>query len=259
MMIQSAVVKRATFLAALLTAGLLFAGACQSVAVVQAVASDPTTSVEASATTAELVTAWAAVALATIAFLGLGGTLLLLRQERDRQRLEVEAYIRIDIGPRKGTKDFPALKDEAYEETKHVTLMGNATEQDPLISVWFTNRQKHHLGIALGFGAEIVTEFTSPEGKSYTLIQSPRLAYIEPEKIIRVDLVRFPADWTAESRLTGSEHRSIYGSSRPTRHGRWECNYKDGQFTSIPVSDPPNLLHDRLFKALQFIRREPTR
>lgn len=233
----------------LLTVGALFTAGCQTLNI----------DAEAgTASTADWIAAWSTLFIAIFAPAGLFGTLLVLAHQRSRQRLEVEAYIRVDIGPLEGTTDFPPPKNEVHAETKHVTRMGGATEQDPVISVWFTNRQTHHLGFALGFGAEIVTEFRSPEGKTYKLVQSPRLAYIEPEKIVRVDLVRFPADWRAESRFNGSEHRSIYGDARPARHGRWECHYENRRFKSIPVSDPPNLLHDPLFKVLhaitQFIR-----
>lgn len=58
--------------------------------------------------TTDWISAWANVALVLIAAVGFAVTIYTLAQGRNRQRIEVEGYIRVDVGPPEGASGFVA-------------------------------------------------------------------------------------------------------------------------------------------------------
>ena len=190
---------------------------------------------------AQSIEAGASVALVAVAFIGFGLTIRSLKLARRRERIEVDAYIRVDLGPPGGTADYPA--PEAKDITQYLpegpVAVWNAGPRAKVISVWFRNEQTHALGIALGVGAQIITEVTNRKGESQEVKHRPQVSYIEPSESVRIDLVRFPPSCSARAVLRSIEYRGLYYDASDTRHGRWECVYENRQFRSIPWSDPP--------------------
>lgn len=200
------------------------------------------------ATFEDRVQAWATVGAGAIT----AGTILFLVlafiNERRKQRLEVEGYLRVDLGtPQRNrwTTDFPPPDAVAYKEDRDLVDLSDAPD-DPILAVWFTNQQKHSLGIALGVGAVIDIEFTDRDGKSEKFPLKPRIAYIEPGKCVQVNLMQFPPDWQVKAVVTEVEYRNLYSDSRSTQHGRLRCRYAASTFESTPLSDPYNRFIDKL-------------
>lgn len=195
---------------------------------------------------AESVAAWATVALGAVAIVGFYLTITGLRVSRRRERVEVEAYIRVDLSPPEGTPDYTAPTEFSYRDiTDDVdgvpSIAWDADEEGKVIAAWFRNQQMHPLGFALGVAAQVFTEIWNPEGEVTEFLHKPRISYVEPEGGVRIDLVRFPPDCRARSLLKSIEYRSLYYDASTTKHGRWECQYENGRFRSIPWSDPPYL------------------
>lgn len=195
---------------------------------------------------AESVGAWATVALVTVAIVGFYFTIAGLRAGRRRERVEVDPYIRVDLSPPGGTPDYTAPMEFPYTDiTAHVdgvpSAAWDAGEQGKVIAAWFRNQQTHPLGFALGVAAQVSTEVRNLEGDVTEFLHKPAISYIEPGRGVRIDLVRFPPECSARSMIRSIEYRSLYYDASTTKHGRWECRYEDGEFRSIPWSDPPYL------------------
>lgn len=257
-MIPSAAVKRATIL--LLTAGLLFTVACQSVTVIQPTATGSPAN-EPAATGADNITAWATVALASIAFFGIFGTLAMVyvtgRQARKRQQLEVGGYIRVDIGPTQGTDDYKPPPDDliVFIERSQLTILGNASEHALTISVWYRNLQTHPLGVAFGVHAKIAADIIEPSGRKHEVSLTHEIPYVEPGKSVRLDFVRFPPEWEAEAEIEAIKYRNLHWDGATPKHGRSECEYKEGQFRMFPWSDPLDTLWDRADRLIRALKR----
>lgn len=192
---------------------------------------------------AQSIEAWATATLVVVAFVGFALTIWSLKLAQRRERIEVAAYIRVDLGPPEGTADFPAPK--AKDITPYIpeapVKVWKVGPRSKVIAVWFRNEQTHALGIALGVGAQIITEVTNRKGESQETKHRPQVSYIEPGESVKIDLVRFPPGCSARAVLRSIEYRSLYYDASDTKHGRWECVYENGQFKSIPWSDPPYL------------------
>lgn len=243
--------RRETLLLLLLmTAGSLFAAACQTVTV---------DGDAASPTKADWITTWATVAIAGIAFVGFGATLLTIIvagiQTRNRQQLEVEGYVRVDLGPPNGTPDYKPPPTIDYVQSDLLEEVGGAVQGDPMIVAWFRNQQTHPLGTAFGVMATIVTEVEDPQGGVEVREHPPDIAYIEPGKCVRVDLIRFPANWQARARVIAITYRNLHSDGSKPKHGRWECYYETRRFVMEPWSDPLSFWRDWVDKLRGSIRR----
>lgn len=232
-----------------LSAGLLLAVGCQSVAVIQAAASDTTITEQASATVADFLAGWAAVALAGIALLGffatIGTIFFTSRETRKRLRIEVEGYVRVDIGPPEGTADYRAPEEIAHIDGSGMITLRGETERVVTISVWYRNLQTHPLGIAIGIFSDISGEVTNTEGKVTKIDKRHTIAYLEPKTCVRFDVVRFPSEWKAKLEVKAIKYYNLYGLGETPRHGRQPCFYEDGEFFMQTWSDPANSLLDR--------------
>lgn len=253
----------------LLPAVLLLAVACSSATVVtneEPVSSSSTASASpaptphqtAGASWEDRVQAWspfAAVVMTPMGFLILLATFI---GQRNRQRLEIEAYLRVDLGgvPRPGewVTDFKPPGNVAYVSDQDFENLGDAYDKDPMIAMWIRNQQTHPMGFALGIGAEVEIKYTDKFGDTYKKLLKPRFAYLEPQKCVQVILVRFPRDWRITATLKGVEQRSVFSDARKPRHGRWRCTYDDRQFESTPISDPPNFWYDKVVAAAHAVR-----
>ena len=240
--------SRGIILLLVLAFGLLISGACQSVTVIEPVATDSAATEQAGATRAELLAAWATVALALIALVGFFatfGTIIITNiRTRNRQQIEFEGYVRVDIGPPQGTDDFPAPPNIAHIEGSYLTTFGDANEQAAAISVWYRNLQDHSLGIAFGIVGEISGKLTDSEGEVYEFSQTHFISYLEPGKCVRIDVVLFPREWQGESEVTALSYRNLHWDGSPPTHGRTTCYYEDGEFYMVPWSDPESSLRD---------------
>ena len=201
--------------------------------------------------TADWVTAGANLALVLVAAVGFAATVFTIIRGRNRQRIEIEGYVRVDVGPPQGTDDFTPPTEIARIERSHLTTVGDAGEEAPAISVWYRNLQSHPLGVALGVVSRIIAEVTDLEGEVYQVSQTHEIAYIEPGKCVRIDVVRFPPSWEAMSRFEAIEYRNLDWDGATPRHGRRECYYEDGEFYMVPWSDPINSLRDRIDRQLE--------
>lgn len=195
--------------------------------------------------------AWSTAAIAGLTLVGFLFLLWPIILERRRQRKEVGPYIRVDLAtPEVGLKadnstqpkwttDFTPPKEIAYTLGVVLETLGGAPDDGPVIAMYFRNQQGHDLGFAIGIGAEVKIECEDSTGESKPdLLLRPRIAYLEPNQCVQLNLVRFPEDWQVTASLKGIEYRDLYSNAESTKHGRWTCTYKDFEFNSTPKSVP---------------------
>lgn len=239
---------------------LLLASACASNKVVVNQASDSDPEGSSPVSLEDRVQDWVPVGAGVLTVFGVIILILTLRNERRSQRLEVEAYVRVDLGTPQRDKwatDFPppAPDTVAYELNRELVDLSDSDE-DPMLSVWFRNQQDaRSLGIALGIGAVIEIEFTDGDGKSDSFPVKPRIAYLEPGKCVQMNLMQFPRDWQVTARVASVEYRNLYSDSRSTQHGRLACRYAANRFESTPLSDPYNRPTEWLWRRLRSVGR----
>ncbi len=199
----------------------------------------------AAASSAEWVTAGATIAVAVVALVGFGATLHTLIAARNRQRMEIEGYVRVDVGPPEGTGDYIAPTEFAFRNAERLEVLGDAPEDAPMMVAWYTNLQTHPLGTAHGVVARLVAALEDLEGNVYLVRQTHEIAYIEPGKCVRIDVVQFPRDWQAELSVGAVRYRNLHWDGATPRHGRRQCIYEDSSFRMIPWSDPVDSFRDR--------------
>jgi len=204
--------------------------------------------------TAEWITAWSGVAVAGVAFLGFQATVIAIlvtsAQTKDRQQLEVEGYLRVDIGPPGGTEDYTPPESVVFTERRYLKSIGDVSEQDPIISVWYRNLQTAPLGFVLGVFARISAEIVDLEGRIYNVELTHQLPYVEPGRSVRMDFVQFPRSWQASARIEAVKYRSLHWDGATPKHGRQQCEYSDGKFRMIPWSDPIDSWRDKFARLL---------
>lgn len=211
--------------------------------------------------TADWVSAGANIALVLVAIIGFALTLYTLIQARNRQRIEIEGYVRVEIGPPDGTTDYTPPAEVAYIDDAHLKVVGSAGEDAPTISVWYRNIQAHPLGVALGIVGRVIYDVVDQAGHAQRIDQAHYVAYLEAGKCVRVDALRFPRDWFVASRIEAVQYRNLDWDGATPRHGRRECYYGGGEFFMIPWSDPVNSLRDRAGRAIDALMtsvRTPT-
>lgn len=144
-----------------------------------------------------------------------------------------------------------------HVKNDQLEVLADAGEGEPMICVWYRNLQTHPLGIALGVVGRVAVDLEA-DGPGLTLSQTHDIAYIEPGRCVRVDVVRFPASWTAFAKIEAIQYRNISWDGAVPRHGRRECSYRGEQFEMTPWSDPRNLWRDRvsrLFRSMSGLPR----
>jgi hypothetical protein len=100
-----------------------------------------------------------------VAIVGFWATVHTLIQARNRQRAEIEGYIRVDVGPPAGASGFDPPEQIAFIQSSYLEVLDEAETSDPMICVWYRNLQTHPLGVALGIVGKMVVELQS-EGLS---------------------------------------------------------------------------------------------
>jgi hypothetical protein len=195
------------------------------------------------------------IAVFFVATFGFAATIATLNAARNRQRLEVEGYIRVDIGPPDGTADYLPPSDIIFVQSRYLSSVGETTEQSPIISVWYQNMQRHPLGVAVGVASKIGIALTDPDQNFHEFSQAHEIAYIEPGKTVRIDALRFPESWDALCQLEGIQYRNLHWDGSIPRHGRRECTYINGQFEMVPWSDPTTVWRDRWASLVTILRR----
>ena len=212
----------------------------------QEMASDPSVT--------DWINAVATILIIGIASVGFVVTILTIVAARNRQRLEIEGYVRVDIGPREGTEDYQPPADITYVESSYMDTVGRTTIKSPVISVWYRNLQHHPLGVAVGVASKIDIAFFDLKNNLHEISQTHEIAYLEPGKAVRIDAIRFPASWDAVCRLEGIQYRNLHWDGSIPRHGRRECFYINGQFEMIPWSDPTTVWRDRWASIVSLLR-----
>ena len=192
-----------------------------------------------------------ALALIVVAVLGFVATIQTITQARNRQAVEIEGYIRVDIGPPGGTSDYQAPEKIRFIKSDEMRVLGNALDADPMISVFYRNLQSHPLGVAHGVLGVVVVEVTADNGDILEVEARHEIAYIEAERVVRIDIVRFPSNWTARGLVGAVTYKNANWDGAQSRHGRWECYYEAGQFRMIPWSAPRNSWRDRIDRAME--------
>jgi hypothetical protein len=182
------------------------------------------------------------VVLVFVAVIGFGATIYSITQTRNRQEVEIEGYIRVDVGPEEGTDDYAPPSDIIHVDRSNVHVVGEPREGDPMIVAWYRNLQTHSLGIALGVKAVISGEVIDVGGTILTFKQEHEIAYVEPGKCVQVNVLRFPTAWKAQLRVDAVQYRNHNWDGKVPRHGRRECTYEDGHFQMVPWSNPPDPL-----------------
>ncbi len=206
------------------------------------------------AITPDWISAGANIALVAVAVVGFVATILIVTTARNRQRIEVEGYVRVDVGPPNGTADYKPPSDLVHIESANLAILGGASERDPTISIWYRNLQTHPLGIAFGVISKIVIELIDTDENYQQLVQTHEIAYIEPGKSVRVDAVRFPEQWDCSCIIEAIQYRNFDWDGSTPRHGRRECYYVDGQFEMVPWSDPKTFWRERLRRPWRAMR-----
>lgn len=196
------------------------------------------------ATTADWVTAAADVALVAVAIVGFVATVLTIVSARNRQRVEIEGYVRVDVGPPAGTADYRP-PDETYVQSRHLQLLGNPGAERVTVSAWYRNLQTHALGVALGVVCKVVLEGRDGD-QVVRLDQTHEIAYVEPGRAVRVDIASFPTEWSVDVRVEAVRYKNLNWDGATPSHGRRECHYESGTFTMVPWADPENTIRDRL-------------
>lgn len=196
--------------------------------------------------------AGSSLALIAVAVLGFLATIHTITQARNRQALEIEGYIRVDVGPPQPTADYEPPEALRFVQTDKLRVLGEAPDDAPTISVFYRNLQQHPLGIAHGVRGVVVAEVTAENGDILTVEADHQIAYVEPGCCVRIDLVRFPSNWRAYAGVGRVTYKNPNWDGAESRHGRWECYYEAGQFRMIPWSDPRDDWRDRLSRIVAF-------
>jgi hypothetical protein len=197
----------------------------------------------------EHIQAWATVAATAIAFFGLLGVYLTLREGSREQRIQWQPYIRIDLTPLGGTTvDFKPPDPYFHKTDEARDLAPDSTEEKVGFTAWVRNYQSNPLGVALAVQAFIVVaaaaaDVTVTELEYFDL----RVPYAEYGKPVAVDLFYFPATWRATATVSLVSYYDLYDrrhqhrlGSRGTNalHGRLTCHYEEAAFESQPESWP---------------------
>ena len=204
------------------------------------------------ATTAEWMQAWSALVLVPIAILGFVVTLFALAQNRNRQEMEIEGYIRVDIGPEQGTDDYQVPANVVFRSTAEIHSFGDETDGHETVVAWYRNLQTHPLGIAYGIVSRLSGHAVTPDGRVFAIEQQQRIAYIEPGRCVQLGVVRFPDTWSVDLRVDAVQYRNANWDGRIPKHGRTEYRYENGQSRMVPWSNPRDVLRDRLLRLNPF-------
>lgn len=120
--------------------------------------------------------AGSSLALIAVAVLGFLATIHTITQARNRQALEIEGYIRVDVGPPQPTADYEPPEALRFVQTDKLRVLGEAPDDAPTISVFYRNLQQHPLGIAHGVRGVVVAEVrpkTATSSRSRLIIRLP--------------------------------------------------------------------------------------
>lgn len=196
-----------------------------------------------------------ALALIVVAVLGFVATIQTITQARNRQAVEIEGYIRVDIGPPGGTSDYQSPQNLRFIKTDDLRVLGEALDGDPTISAFYRNLQSHPLGVAHGILGVVVVEVTDDNGDVLEVEAQHEIAYIEPERVVRIDIVRFPSTWTARGLIAAVTYKNANWDGAQSRHGRWECYYEAGEFRMIPWANPRDSWRDRIERTMESFTR----
>ncbi|MEX0613388.1 MAG: hypothetical protein WD229_14820 [Pirellulales bacterium] len=196
--------------------------------------------------------AWSSVILVPVAILGFGATLLALAQNRNRQEIEIEGYIRVDAGPETGTDDYDIPIDIVFRSTTEIHAFGEQDDQHETAVAWYRNLQTHPLGIVYGIVGRLSGHATTPDGHVFAIEQQQRIAYLEPGRCVQLGVVRFPRNWEVEIRVDAVQYRNANWDGRTPEHGRTEYRYENGQSMMVPWSNPRDVLRDRIARRNPF-------
>jgi hypothetical protein len=162
--------------------------------------------------------------------------------------MEIEPYVRVDVGPPEGADGFKPPTDLVHHRTPaELDLDPTAVEKLVLVA-WFRNLQVHASGFAIAIISRFTVTAVDHQGTRYSYELTLDIPYLEPRKCVKIDLVTFPNSFRVECSVSGLEYRNIYSDRLVTRHGRTYSLYQNGQWMCEPVGDAALLLSDRLYR-----------
>lgn len=183
-----------------------------------------------------------AVDISTLAVTGFGLYFVVasLKQAGKQQRIEAGPYVRVDIGsPDEDMPDFIKPEVSYHDFTQASSFILDEDVEAITISAWFRNYQAHPLGMALGITAVFLIESAEME----PVIKDVRIAYLENEKSVLIDLAKIARGQDATVRLLSLSFLDFYdqrhehtfgGKGTNALHGRLIAVYENGGLTARP-------------------------
>jgi hypothetical protein len=167
-----------------------------------------------------------------------------LRRSSEQQRTEAGPYVRIDVGANAVETDFSPPNVYYRNELHSIDLAPEVGDKEAVtLCAWLRNYQSHPLGMAIAVTASFLIEVDGAE----PVLNDVRIAYLEHEKPVEVDLVRIRRDATAHATLIKLSFLDFYshryeheyrGKSTNALLGRLQCTYESGQVEATPESRP---------------------
>ena len=183
--------------------------------------------------TTEWITAAAAIVVAVIAVIGIIGLIV----QRQRQRLELGPFLRIDVGPNHSAylweppQAHRVLEDRGFSHAK-------PDEANHDLWAWIENRQTTSLGHATRINVSIEISHPDPEGKHVQDLLVLDASYVEPRQTVAIKILKFTASWDSLlARVISVTYRDVWGHRQSGFYGRQYCKYQSGDFVPYPGFD----------------------
>ncbi len=190
------------------------------------------------------------------AVIGLAAVVLTLRQGNRQERVESGPYIRVDLAAPPGEhSDFeppaPHHHDTATLVRDYAPNLSPEAKRG--ISAWFRNYQPHQLGVAFSItatfsvGVEILPMAQQGDEGVQVFETKVFIAYLENDKPVCIDLVRFPRNWRVDADLVSLSYFDLYDRKHVHEygekgtnalHGRLSATYDGTSLASVPEGRP---------------------
>jgi hypothetical protein len=173
---------------------------------------------------------------------GLWLVIAALRKTTEQQRIESGPYVRVDIGSTDvATEDFKPFEAYYRSDSQCSDMAPELGEAEKVtLSAWFRNYQRHPLGMALAVEASFLIEadFSGP------ILNQVRIAYLEVDKPVLVDVIKVPRPERARVTLLALTFLDFYDhrhehqlgeKSSNALHGRLTCIYDNERIQATPA------------------------
>ena len=164
-----------------------------------------------------------------------------LKQTGKQQRIEAGPYVRVDIGSLDADMLDFHRPEVRYRDSMQATSFAQANSGSDVITIsaWFRNYQTHPLGMALGISAVFLIETLVAQ----PLIHEVRIAYLEQDKAVLVDIARIDRAQDITVRLLSLSFLDFYDQRHEHQlgakgtnalHGRLSAAYDSGRLIATP-------------------------